>query len=681
MVMRFKSPQFLPLLALLAAGLLLWLGAYQLPFSQTLHVGGDLELRRRHDDRPFLLGVNGSEPPDQVRDPDIPACQSEPPPAGLPCRIWWWELFERTGEQPYRWTSAESTFVAPGVGPGRYVVEIRAGGAPGGTPTSWASAGGPRYDLTLPVGDPRRYRILAAADAAGDLRLTMRATPFAAPGDPRELGFVLYELRTQAAQAPPHPPAWPQLGWLALVVAAIYLWALAGGAGTVGATAMGALGVAAAAYSLAFHRPALTLFTPLLATLGAVGAGVTMAVAGVVRRRRWGGEIAALAGLVMAAWALRVAGMLHPHAIFSDSALQANKLFEASLGRVFLTAGLPSAAGGGLAPYPPALFLSLMPLQLVAPPGHEARIVLVQAGTAMLDSLVAALIWLVLRRCGLGRRAALFGAAASLLPTAALESFSVGELANLGGQALAMPFLALLALGLAAPAVGWRPWPLALLSVALSVALVAHSGVTLSVGALVAAAWAMGLAGLALGRPGALSPARLSLVAAVSLGFALIFYYSAPVYLERVLGGERSSVSGRPPTVILRETALGLLGLIPPGPRSRFLPTLLSLSAIAGLALLWAGRGCSPRAASLRAGLAAWWAATLITQGLLLVASQSVRWGLFIYPALCLSAAPLLAALWRRGRAGRVVAGLSLAAIISFGLGQWIIQLRDYIHV
>jgi hypothetical protein len=677
----FKPPQLLPLLALLAAGLLLWVGAYQVPFAQTLPIGGDLELKRRQDEAPFLTGINGSEPPDQVRDPDLAACQDDPPPHGLRCRIWWWELAERTGQRPYRWTTAETTLLVPGVGTGRYLIELSAGGAPGGSPVTLVSAGGPRYELNIPQGDPRRYRILAVTNAAGDLQLSMRTTPFVAPNDPRELGFVLYELRTRSAESAPRSPAWPQLGWLSLTVAALYLGALAAGAGVWGASLLAALAVGAAAWSLLFQRPTLTLFTPLLATLSVSGATVTMAAAVAMRRRRRLRGLAPVVGLVMSAWALRVAGMLHPHAIFSDSAMQANKLFAASLGDVFLTAGLPGAAGGGLAPYPPALFLILMPLQLFAPVEHGARIVLVQAGSAMLDSLVAALIWFVLRRCGLGSRAALFGAAAYLLPTAALESFSIGELANLGGQALAMPFLAMLAIGLASPLFGRSYWPLALLSAALSLALVAHSGVTLSLGALVATVWTLGVAGVVLGHPGPLSLKRLSLVIAFGLSFALLFYYSAPIYLERVLGGERSDPGGRSLPVILRETTLGILGFIPPGPRSRPIPSLLSLSAIAGLALLWAGRSLRPGTASLRLVLAAWWAATLITQSLLLVANQGVRWGLFLYPALCLSAGPLLAALWRRGRAGRLVAALTLTAIISFGLGQWVVQLRDYIHV
>lgn len=669
----------LPLLLLLMSGLLAWVGAYQLPFTQTLPVGGDFERQRRLDDAPFLRAINSSEPADQVVDPTRPECQAEPTPTGLGCLIWWWEYAERTGRRPYRWTSDETHFVLPGVGSGRYLIELHAVGAPGGTPVTWESAGGPRYTLTIPEGMPRRYYLLTSSGSDGELRLVMRAQSFTDPSITRELGFVLYTLHTQALPTLWRMPAWPQLGWLALITTAIYLWAMAAGSGRPGAIALSLLALVSATYSLIFHRTALTLFTPLLAALCSLSAMVTIGAAW--RERRTGREVAAVTALVMAAFTLRVAGMLHPHAMFSDTALQANKLFEASLGRIFLSAGLPSGAGGGMAPYPPAPFILLMPFQLFGAEDHAVRILLVQIGSALLDSLVVALIWFLLLRSGLGRRAALFAAALYLLPVAALESFSIGELANLGGQALAMPFLALLALGFASPQADRRFWSLTLLTLTLTIALVAHSGVTLSVGALVAAAWAMALTSRLLRRPWPISPWNLGLVAAISLSFVLISYYSAPIYLERIMSGGESRSMGRSIGTVVHETGLGLLGVIPPHARARTLPTLLSLSAMAGLALLWVAPGQHAARMRLRALLAAWWVTTLLTQGLLLVAEQGVRWALFLYPALALTAGPLLAALWLRGRTGRLVAALLLAAIILVGLSQWIVQLRDYRHL
>lgn len=672
----------LGLLILLPASLLLWSLAYQAPLRQLIHVGGELEARRRFDDAPFLTGVNGPEPGDRVDDPERPGE-----------RLWWWEALERSGARPYRWTQAEAALRIPGAGGGPRVVEILAGGRPGGAPTVWEGGPGLRYELMLPEGTPRRYRLLVAPDARGDLRLTMATTPYAAPGDPRELGFVLYEVRVAPASGPPAAPAWPQLGWLALATAGVYLAALAAGAGAWGAGGLAAAGALGAAYALAFHRPALALFTPTVATLAGVCAaaalGGRLADWAAARRGRAAPGLAPVAALVAAAFALRAAGMLHPHALYSDSGLQANKLFEATLGRVFLTAGLPSDAGGGQAPYPPGPFIALMPLQLLLPAGHGARVLLMQLGTALLDSMAVAAVWLILRRAGAGRRAALLGAACYLLPTAALESFSVGELANLGGQALALPFIVLLALGALrderpdAGAPGRRgqaKWGL-IAPILLCVALLAHSGVTLSVGALVAAAWALACLAALRRAPWPVGALRLSLAAAGGLGLALALFYTAPVYLGSLLGREGGGGGGATPGAILAEIALAALGLAPPARRAMAIPALLGAAAVAGLALLWATRRAWPRAAGLRAALAAWWGGALITQGLLLVADQGVRWALFLYPALCLSAGPLLAALWRRGRAGRLVAALALAAILAHGLAAWIAQVRDYYHI
>ncbi|MBX0326911.1 hypothetical protein K2Z83_04340, partial [Oscillochloris sp. ZM17-4] len=108
---------------------------------------------------------------------------------------------------------------------------------------------------------------------------------------------------------------------------------------------------------------------------------------------------------------------------------------------------------------------------------------------------------------------------------------------------------------------------------------------------------------------------------------------------------------------------------------------LLGALAIGGLGLLWARRAIWPGAAGLRLALASLWAGALITQALLLVADQGVRWSLFLYPGLCLSAGPLLSALYARGRAGRAVALLALGATLAYGALVWLVQIRDYYHI
>ena len=150
--------------------------------------------------------------------------------------------------------------------------------------------------------------------------------------------------------------------------------------------------------------------------------------------------------------------------------------------------------------------------------------------------------------------------------------------------------------------------------------------------------------------------------------------------LDRVNVSGGAARSGLSPLAILSETASGIFGIIPPRSRGRSLPPLLGILALAGLGLLYAQRGEQPRASGLRLTLSAFWLGALITQALLLIADQGVRWSLFLYPALCLSAGPLLSAIYRRGRIGRFVALAALGSTLAYGILIWIIQIRDYYH-
>lgn len=687
-----------PAFCLLPFTFCLLLLAYQAPLSLTLPIGGDLELRRRDDDAPFLRGRNGttpaghgSEPADVLPDPDNPGAT-----------ILWYEYLARSGGRPYRWTTDDTMFTVPGVGGGAWQLELLAGGQPTGapTPSNWRLGDGPTLAVELPPGEPRRYRLLLPATASGDLRLHMATPPFAPPGDPRVLGIVLYEAQVSPLGSGPRAPAWPQIGWVALCVAGLYLAGRGLALGPRVSLALGVGAAVAAALAAALARPALTFFTPTLAGLAllltliaAVGHALTRPLAARdAEAATFARRVIALTALALA---LRLGGMWHPHALYSDSGLHANKLYALALGQVFQSAELPAESGGGQAPYPTGPYLLIAPGLLLIPAGRGLRVELMQAGAALLDSLTIPLIALIALRAGLGRPAALLGAAAYLLPITALESFAVGELANIAGQAMAMPFIALLALGWASgeqeEGAGRAARFVAPLA-ALCAGLLAHSGVTLSLGAWTAAAWGLALWGRVRGRPGPVDPLRLGLIGLAALALTVLCYYSAPPYLETLLdrvGGQdeaaaittsaEASRPGVPALDILRDTALTALGLAPPRSRAWALPVALCLTALGGLALIWARR--QPAAAGLRLVLGAWWLGALLTQGLLLIADQGLRWTMFLYPALCLSAGALLGELWGRGRAGKAAAGLILAATLGYGLFMWISQVRDYYHV
>ncbi|WP_129630715.1 hypothetical protein [Candidatus Oscillochloris fontis] len=644
---------------------LLWLAAYQAPLQMAWAIGGDVASQRRMDEDAFIRGAHASEPPTRT------ACLDDPSQT-----CWWWEVLA-PGERPYRWTQAQTQIALHGVGGGAYRVTLSGRGQPGTQPTlsTW-QMGAVALQVALPANQVRRFHILTQADAAGNLNLSLHTAPFIAGGDPRELGFVWYELGIAQLGAGPRSPAWPVLGWLSLSLIAVYAGAhLLTSSPRLNLGLLWGLGLAGG-LALALARLATTTFAPTLA--GIAGVALVLAGMGWLATRNLGNHrafVRQVVALSILALALRSGGMLHPHARYSDSMFHANKLFALSLGNVFQSAGLPSEAGGGMAPYPTGMYMLLLPGQLLV----EDRLALVQIGTAALDSLVVAGIALLLVASGLGHAAALLGAACYLLPIPVLESLSVGELANVGGQIIAFGFVALVVVS------DRRAWSQAWLIGAvglLSAGLLAHSGVTLSLGAFTAGLWLLALIRWIRGKrdAGLIGLPHLTLVASGALGLVLLIYYSAPVYLngmlERVGSSDTGGGGGRPLGAIIGWTLGSIVGVRAPGGHP--LPPLLGVVAVAGLGWLWRQR--EAQMTGLRMGLGGLWIGMVLSQAILLVADQGVRWALFLYPGLCLSAGAMLGVLWQRGRMQRLVALGTLAIIMGYGLMIWIMQVRDYLH-
>ena len=669
----------------LAAALALWALAYQAPAAHTLHIGGDPATRLRGFDAPFLSGFNASEP-------------TRP-------GVEWHTL----GERPYRWTTDEAEVQLPGVGGGAWLVSVAASSGPRESVQShWQL--GPAAALTVTVGaEPRVYHILATAEA-GDVRLRMRAPPFPAPDDPRTLGLVIYRVSAAATGAPPYTPAPSALALLA--AALIGAWCLARRLLSSSAALPLAAGLAViGALLLATRRVDIVVFLPLLAALvwicyliAALLAPLLAAAARALGVSAGPAERDMALAATVAAFGVRVAGMLHPYAIFSDTRLHVNNLTEVALGALFLTEGLPCEAGGGQSPYPPGGYLTLMPGGLLIGDGALARQWLVQGGVALLESLSAAMIWLLLRHSGLSRRAALLAAALYVAAPPLLRSYSVGEMANLFGQALLLPLLLFLVAGAQRAA----RWPVAALGAALLAAvLVSHAGMTISAVALLAAWLPLWL----LGRPPGWLKGRLPLLAAWAGAAALVglVYYSAFLGLfetrreqaaaQANLPAEQRCPPDRPLDDKLARWVVGQVT----SPQPALAGPLLIAGAAGALLLAWrpaGGVGAPGRSAGLGGDtgqengrerlrgaprqlgvvLAACWLGTALSFGTLLNSDQAVRWQPFLFPALCIGAGIALEAWRRRGRAGRWAALAALIALIWYGLADWVRQVSDYLH-
>ncbi|MFP4439199.1 MAG: hypothetical protein ACLFVO_18315 [Chloroflexaceae bacterium] len=687
---------------LLLLGLLLWTLAYQVPPYLHLAVGGDSNTQRREDDAPFLVGVNASEPAQKGR-------------------FDWWNL---DAGNSYRWVTRAAALELPGLGGRRWrMTLIASSGRPDGTPaiSTWTTGAQTIPELVI-MAAPRAYHILADTSAMGDLRLELQTQSYTATNDPRDLGFVLYDVRVAPLTTGPRLPAPAQFGWLTATLLLLYPLARWLGLALRPTLALALAYLLVTALLLATHRFALTLFTPTMAGLALGGWALALllripyAVHQSLRSTRSALDTEALrrdrqynavVALLLLACAIRLGGMLHPHARFSDHRLNANNLLEVALGNIYIMEGLPADAGGGDAPYPPGVYLILAPLQLFAAPDIDSRVLLVQSGVALLDSLVLALLWMLLRQAGLGMRAALFGAAFYLAPAPLLVSFSIGEYANIGGQALLLPALALLAWSSArmptvTPATtltgdvedladeprGYTRtrWWLPLLGVGL----LGHLGVALSAGLLLVSAGGLGVVewvrrwtpgrGGHFFRVGALM--RGGILAIIVVGG---LYYSAPrfapFFAGRLAGnGASNGMPEMSPLPAISQIIGNTLA------RYQQLMPFLAITGLVGLAgwlLLLQMCRRRPAVRGLVALLTAWWFGTLVAViglPLLMGASQGIRWPHFLYPALCLGAGPVLAALWRRGLAGQLVAITILLTTLSYGLSVWISQIRDYLH-
>jgi hypothetical protein len=318
---------------------------YQLPYRHRIDIGGDQATRLRGFDRPFIgqgrnmsygRGFNAEEP-------DAPN---------------WYELTQA----PYRWTESHATVHVPGIGGGDWLIAVRAlPPANRPTPSRWGD-GARQAEIGLRPnleGRPRVYRMLARADTNGDLILEFLTPRFEAPGDPRDLGFVMYEIGI-AALAGARLPALPLLGMLAALLALGY-----GGARRAGVARRQALGAGLVAalglgLLLARWRLGFTIFAPALLAIAAGCYGLMVVLlrlpvfsagrAATDRPQLAGRQAGVVAGLIVLAFAVRASGLLHPYAWQSDVGLNANNLALPGAGvvggQIYFTEALPARTGG-----------------------------------------------------------------------------------------------------------------------------------------------------------------------------------------------------------------------------------------------------------------------------------------------------------------------------------------------
>lgn len=647
----------LPLWLALGAGLFLWPLAYQAASPVRLDIGGDAVSRLRGFDTPFLTGFNDAEPAD------------------LPGRPW-----HAGAPPPYRWATDRAAITLPAAGGDLWVVHVTAAsGWPDGRSIAsvWRTGA---MSATLQIdARPRTYAVLAHADPVGNLQVMLETAPFVAPADPRTLGLVVFRVMAGPAGAAPYRPAPVMLLTLAAAIIGMYVLARRslppGRVGDRFALLLALAVVAFGAWMLAARRMDLAVFAPIVTgLLWAAYPLAAMVEAGLRAIQREDG--AAAAGLTATAFIARMGGMLHPYALTSDLGLHVNNLADVARGMILFTEGLPCRAGAGPQPYPPGGYLVLLPGVLLGGADREALTLLVRGGTALLESLTTALLWLLLRRVGVSRRAALVSAVLYTLAPPLLRSYSVGEMANLLAQALVAPLLIWLTL---ATRDGSRC--LATASAALlAMILLSHGGVALSTGAALAV-WLSLQLWAAQANDGHVR-ARLAWthgVAMVAAGIlALALFYSAFGYVAdaRRIAQQELAAQGVicPPGDLLPDKLNWWVAGLVLGAAAPVSPFILAAGA-AGAVLI-----VRSRKADLGGVLAACWIGTLLSLGTLMVSDQPVRWTLFLYPALCLGAGVALALWRRRGRAGIALTITIVAYLLWYGAADGVRQVSEYLR-
>ncbi|GIV97980.1 MAG: hypothetical protein KatS3mg057_2637 [Herpetosiphonaceae bacterium] len=626
--------------ALLLAWLTLAL-AFQLPAGLNLDVGG--ALRRSASgavgassyDGPYLRGFHAPEP----------------------------ARLTPEATTTFRWTRPQAEVRVPALGPGPWLVTMR---------LSSGRADGSPADLQLGMGDQmlqiqqpaawRTVRLLAPGRSGGELLLRLETGTYQTPDDPRPLGVVVDGIDIQQQGWRP----WLPLATWALLAGALLILALGGLLAGLSAEALAAgilmLG-ATGALVLAQWRTALTLFAPTLFGV-ALAALMLMLVIGAVgsllasRSTLSHDGLWPVAGLIALGLLIRLAGLRHPQQISSDVGLHIHNLENLAMpGEVFFTEMLTCEAGHRPAPYPPGFYILLAPLLLLVQDHH----LLMEAGAALADTLVIGAIWYLVRQGSGSQRAALLASALYLAPPPLLSALGVGEMANVGGQAMA---LAAVTLALPIVGSGITRGNIGALLLLLTAGMLGHLGVAASFGLLLGC-WGALLIIVERSRVGL----WLLLAGAGAAALALLLYYSAFIGDPAL---EVPPTPGCPPDVALR-TKLGWLASAVLSIWSITPPLILAV----GLAGTVLARRRGPQLGLL---LPAWWVATLLSLSTILFSVQTVRWQHFLYPALAAGGGLLLAALWERGRAWRLAAGALLAYALLYGLIFWARHIAMYLH-
>ncbi|NTW98091.1 MAG: hypothetical protein HGB28_06020, partial [Oscillochloris sp.] len=437
---------------------------------------------------------------------------------------------QREDGSSYRWSRPESMIVIGPVGSGGpTLVTLSLGGRPEPATLRLAISGLATYPLEASV-VPRRYAFLVPSSGQPETRIAIQSPAYSAPGDPRELGFILESVHIHLFSDTPRfpPPVFFALQLAALSGFALCLWRVR----LPWLVATVVLGAALIAAIWVWLLPYAFLYLQRLAVAAWVLVALSWWVVPRLERSRWLAgptEARMLWGIALGAMILRLVGVLYPPFGGQDlSYHHLPRLGRAIMGGLIIIEPSSEFRGGSII-NPPGLYLLLMPGLLLT---HD-WLGFVQGVLALLDGCSALLVGLLARRLGGGRTAALIAASLYAASPTAFAAHFFGFYTQIFGQWLMAP----IGLVLMDEALAYRRrWLIA--GALLLVATLTHIGVAILGCTWLAWAWLITLpVERRRGRPRALATVALILAGVGALAIMLLYADFLPTALSRPLNG------------------------------------------------------------------------------------------------------------------------------------------------
>lgn len=624
-----------------AAALIVFILAFQVPYSYQIHIGGA-------QDRPFLLsGLHASE---------------------------------TAQGQPFRWTAEQADLFIPALTAGTWEIELETNG--------WQPERSPR--LTVSTGDSRfrvkthpQWETLSGSLnlSAGDQLITLRTSGFKPQDygntDYRTLGIRLRTVRLMPLGALPRFPPFdsyilPLTAAAMLFYTSVRQFTTRSGFGLAAAGALVLLLAVVIAKLRIYLNP--DLVHALLLSGGLCALATTALPAWLKRAYRRAGIDAAdstlrvLVFMISMLVAVQLVGVFYPQLYIFDALFHWRRLGMVQAGNLFFVVNAREFAGLQ-AVYPPGFYVFLTPLALLVPDGL--------AFTKFMPLLFGALDGLILfwvaRRVGLRDAAALLTSGLFLCIPLAFIVLGWGIYANLFAMTLVIVTVA------AWLALDWRGHPaqaIALFALLNTLGFLSH----VSMAPMLAIFWGVFFLLLFVGRKEnrqQIFQAGAALVLAAFVAFVLYFSF----YVDKTLA-DLTTLQARAPHVTtgfervvgggLGDTYLGLMPVHVTDP-ARWLPEALSylvretwayfrtvpvLLALGTCVVLWRRESTRVLACFIAAGVATALVFFLVGLGVELY----TRYMLFAAPFIALGAGYALGRLWEQGRLGRglVIGGLAL---------------------